>query len=100
MQYSAADQELIRRARALVADLTPEDLSLIQVRVPVGDLKKRKPGKSGAFSAAPHAKGGHAPVDFSAVEVLEDLRSVLAVDRPDPEKVIPLFIQLRGLVGG
>jgi len=95
MQYSAADLEIIRRARHLASTLTASDLSLIQVKVPVPYNKRGK-----GNGPPSRTKGGHAPIDFDAVETLEDLRQVLATDRPDPERVIPLYIRLRGLVGG
>lgn len=94
MQYSDADLEILRRARHLAATLTPADLTLIQVRVPTQYVKRGR----GPMPAK--GKGGHAPIDFDAVETLQDLRQVLATDRPDPERVLPLYIRLRGLVGG
>lgn len=95
MQYSEADLEILRRARYLANTLTAESLALIQVKVPVPYNKRGK-----GNGPPSKGKGGHAPIDFDAVETLQDLRCVLAVDRPDPERVLPLYIRLRGLVGG
>lgn len=84
---------MLRRARQLVDRLTAEDLSLIQVKVPT-------PYKKRGSAPTPKHKGGAAPVDYSAVEVLQDLRKALSYKRPDPEVVLPLYIQLRSLAGG
>lgn len=84
---------MIRRARELVKRLTAEDLSLIQAKVPT-------PYKKRGAAPNPKHKGGSPPIDYDAVETLEDLRRVLNVRHPDPERVIPLFVRLRSLVGG
>jgi len=89
---SEADKEILKRARRLARTLTAEDLTLIQARVDV-HYKKRGSGKT------PKHKGGKHPVDFDAVETLQDLRKVLSRSYPDPDAVLPLYMRLKALVG-
>ncbi len=106
---SREDHILISRARQLVARLEVSDLAFLAT--PHENIYKKR----GRGAAPPKRKGGEAPVEYDAVELLVDLQALLKHKRrviqpdgsvvvhvltPNPEEILPVYLRLRALVGG
>lgn len=88
---------MLRQARELVNTLNIEDLALLSAKERT-EYNKRGKGKS--YNRPKKSKGGHTPADYTAVEILVDLRLEVQRDWPNLGEVTRMYLQLRRLVDG
>jgi len=91
--HSDSDLAILGKAQMLADTLTMEDIAGLQL--PKENVhKKRKSGER-----MPKRKGsGGPPPEYTAVELLLDLRTELGRTTPDVERVIPLYLKLNAMV--
>lgn len=106
---SDSDVKIIAKAQKLVSEVTAEDLANLTLpresiyNRPKSTAKYTTKGKSaenrswGTPSHATHAPGGPPP-QYTAVELLEDLRQALSREPIDAEEVLGPYMKLSAML--
>jgi len=88
---------MLRQARELVNTIKVEDLALLSPKE-VTEYQRRGKGKQ--YNRPSKKKGGHVPIDYTAVEILADLKLEVERDWPNLAEVTKMYLQLRRIIDG